>query len=78
MWVSPLWLSALQLLYKLLQFSCKCSVKDVLGFSFDVFKNEDVRGIDFTHPEDLKMMKELMMKYCEHNNTLIDNSNTMS
>ena len=50
----------------------------MLGFSFDVFKNEDVRGIHFTHPEDLKMMKELTMKYCEHNNTLIDNSNTMS
>ena len=43
---------------------CKCSVKEVLGFNPDVFQNEDVHGVDFVHPEDLKMLLQAI-KYRE-------------
>ena len=35
-----------------------------MGFSPDVFENEDVRGVDFVHPEDLETMLKTMT-YCE-------------
>ena len=36
-----------------------------MGFSPDVFENEDVHGVDFVHPEDWEMMLKIMPIYCE-------------
>ena len=35
-----------------------------MGFNPDVFQNEDVHGVDFVHPEDLKILLQAV-KYRE-------------